>query len=537
MNAVEMFRAGRTQELWQRYCGFFDLTAEEFVAIQKRLLTEQLRLLADCELGRKLTGSKTPLTPEAFRATVPLTTYQDYLPYLPEKREDVLPSKPVTWMRTSGRTGEFGGKWVPVSSEYYAQLGRVFWTSVLLAGARYKGEVAIHENVSILYAAAPPPFITGVNMRAAAEEFPVTFIPRAGDVEQLSFQERLQRGFKESMGTGVDYFIGIASVLVKVGETFTQGTRQTSPLSLLKRPRVLARLLRAFASARMEGRHVLPKDIWKPRGIGASGMDVQIYRQRIREYWGCDPLEVYGCTEFGPVASQPWGNKRSGLTLVPDSAFWEFLPEAEYAAWKQNPTYQPKTQLLNEVRPGRYILVGTSLAGGAFVRYIIGDIVRFTALRDDEMGIQMPQLVMDSRIDDVINLGSLAVLTERAIYEAVVETGQDLIDWFVRKEFGAADAHPTLHFYIEGTQDPLQLRQELHQALVKTHEEYRDFSEMLEVNPIQVTSLTPGTFQAYTLEKQAEGAELGHLKPVRVQPPDQIADRLLGISVRLGGRS
>ena len=270
MNAVEMLREGRTTELWQHYCGYFDLKPDEFVATQKRLLVEQLRLLANCELGRKLTGSKVPLTPDTFRQTVPLTTYSDYCPYLPERREEMLPSKPVTWMRTSGRTEEYGGKWVPVSQEYFSLLGRIFWSTALLAGAQYKGDVAIHENISVLQVGAPPPFITGVIMEAAPIEFPVTFIPRVKGIEQLSFQGRVQEGFKQSMGTGFDYFMGIASILVKVGEAFTQGTQQTSISSLLSRPHVMFRLLSALASSKMEGRQILPKDIWKPRGIGAS---------------------------------------------------------------------------------------------------------------------------------------------------------------------------------------------------------------------------------------------------------------------------
>ena len=535
MNTIEMLRAGKTAEIWQSYCGFFDLTTDEFVATQKRLLAEQLRLLANCELGRKLTGSNVPLTPGAFRKTVPLTTYSDYCPYLPEKREEMLPSKPVTWMRTSGRTEEYGGKWVPVSQEYFALLGRIFLTTVLLSGAHYKGEVAIHENISVLQVGAPPPFITGVIMKAALAEFPVYFIPRVSDVEKLSFQERVQQGFEESMGTGLDYFMGIASILAKVSDAFTQGTSSMSFSSLLTRPTVILRLLRALASSKLEGRQILPKDIWKPRGIGASGMDVQIYRQRIRDYWGCDPLEVYACTEFGTVATQAWGNKRNGLTFVPDSAFWEFLPEEEYASWRQDSTYQPNTVLLDELQPGRYVLVGTSLAGGAFVRYIIGDLVRVISLRDDELGIQLPQLVMESRIDDVINLGSLVVLTERSIYQAIVYTGQDLIDWFVRKEFSTADKNPRLHFYVEGKQDPDQLSQDLHNALVNTHEEYQEFNQMMGDNLVVVTMLTPGTFHAYTEEKQAEGAELGQLKPVRVQPPEMIAQRLLSISAKLNG--
>jgi hypothetical protein len=55
----------------------------------------------------------------------------------------------------------------------------------------------------------------------------------------------------------------------------------------------------------------------------------------------------------------------------------------------------------------------------------------------------------------------------------------------------------------------------------------------MRVNPVRVKKLTPGTLLAYTAEKQAEGADPGHLKPPRLQPPPEVLDRLLAISARL----
>ena len=34
----ELLRQGRYEELWQMGCGFIDLSLEQFIAIQKRLL-------------------------------------------------------------------------------------------------------------------------------------------------------------------------------------------------------------------------------------------------------------------------------------------------------------------------------------------------------------------------------------------------------------------------------------------------------------------------------------------------------------------
>ncbi|GAH05533.1 unnamed protein product [marine sediment metagenome] len=50
---IDLLRQGRREELWQMCCGFIDLSLEQFMDIQKRLLLEQIELLKNCELGRK----------------------------------------------------------------------------------------------------------------------------------------------------------------------------------------------------------------------------------------------------------------------------------------------------------------------------------------------------------------------------------------------------------------------------------------------------------------------------------------------------
>ena len=119
---VELLRQGRRDEIWKKYCGFIDLSLEEFMEIQKELLMEQLQLLGRCELGQKLLGGKVPASVDEFRQNVPLTTYKEYAPYLLEKREDVLPEKPYVWACTSGRSGEYGRKWIPYTKKIYTKI-------------------------------------------------------------------------------------------------------------------------------------------------------------------------------------------------------------------------------------------------------------------------------------------------------------------------------------------------------------------------------------------------------------------------------
>ena len=45
-------------EIWSKYCGFLDLDLSDFMAIQKRLLMEQIGLFGACELGQKFLGDR-----------------------------------------------------------------------------------------------------------------------------------------------------------------------------------------------------------------------------------------------------------------------------------------------------------------------------------------------------------------------------------------------------------------------------------------------------------------------------------------------
>ena len=253
---------------------------------------------------------------------------------------------------------------------------------------------------------------------------------------------------------------------------------------------------------------LLPKDIWRPKGIIATGMDVQVYSQRVKSLWGCAPCEAYACSEFGTMACQAWDEKRSGLTFNPDSVFLEFMPVADYLPWRQDPSFRPKLLPLSQVQLGEYVLVGTSLGGGAFVRYVIGDLIKVVAMRDDVLGIDLPQIRVESRVDGRINLGSMVVLTERALWDAFGRLNLGLMNWAARKEKDDSRREPTLHLYVENSKlDPERFRVDFHEALVETHEEYASSMPSWKSTD-QSHPPGPGTYDKYLMARQAEGADL-----------------------------
>jgi len=523
---TDLIKQGRTAEVWQKYCGFLDLGMDEFMCIQKRLLMEQMHLFAACKLGRKIIGEKVPGSVAEFRQLVPLTEYQDYEPYLSEKREDVLPQRPYLWAHTSGRSGKY--KWVPYTEPAYIKAGERMLTSLILGTARHRGDVRLADDDVIVYNLPARPYASGVALSSMMQLANFRFVPSLEESEKMTFQERVEKSFQIALDTGIDVIGSMTAVLVKIGERFAQGAGGASPAGYLRHPRTLLRLVRALLRSKLAGRPLLPKDVWKVKGVGCAGTDTALYKDKIAYYWGVEPFEQYASTEtMGTAAVQAWN--KNGLFCLPDVVFWEFIPEAEWIRQRQDAAYQPRTVLLNEVEPGqRYEVVITSFDGAPFLRYRLHDLVRFLAKRDEEAGIDLPPMICSGRSDGLIDLaGFTGLMDEPLVWKAIHNTGLAYEDWSIRKEETKEGAF--LHLYIEpkdGTGAEV-IRQKVHDNLKALNPFYADLESMLEIQTLKVTVLPPGTMRAYLLEKQAAGADLAHLKPTHMNPPAETISDLL----------
>ena len=397
----KFFQTNDKERIWQRYCGFLDLSIEEFMQIQHRLLTEQIELVADSPLGKKIMGGNRPQSVEEFRRLIPLTTYEDYKPHFDQQQEDVLAEKPYYWCHSSGRGGYF--KWIPCTHRAFEVFAKRGFAAFILASARSKGEINFRPGVRALFMFPPPPYVSGCTLYYGSKLLSVRIIPPLDVTEGMEFQERIAKGFEMALRTGVDVMCALASVLAKVGETMAERAQGMRFSLALLHPLVLLRLVRALLKSKIARRAMLPKDLWKPKGIVSGGTDVSIYKDQIAHWWGQIPGEVYGSAEVYPIATQAWNKK--WLTFVPDTAFWEFIPEEELQKSKDNSDYQPATVLLDEVEPGKtYEVILTHFYGGPLLRYRIKDLVTCTAMRDEEAGIELPQMVFKARADDIISL-------------------------------------------------------------------------------------------------------------------------------------
>ncbi len=524
---LELLKAGRHEELWQQCCGFIDLSLEEIMDIQRRLLLEQIELLKKCELGSVLMRGARPRTVEEFREQVPLTTYNDYAPYLLKKRMDVLPRKPILWQHTSGRTGEYPLKWSPLTSGQWGEMENFCFTAFCFATCKKRGEVNFKLGGKQLYGVAPPPYVTGIVCRYGISEI-VDFLPPLDEAEKMSFEERFQKGFKLAFSEGLDYFWGLPSVMVAIGERFGQRGGSRSIIPLLRQPKMLLRILRGVIKSKLAGRPMLPKDVWSLKGLWSGGSDGSVYRKKIEEMWGRPPLDIYACTEGMIIGLQTWDYQ--DLTFYPTLNFFEFIPEEESLKSKADPHYQPKILLLDEVKPGEnYELVITNFHGGPFTRYKLGDMVKITAMRNEQLNIDIPQMVYHSRVDDMIDIAGFTRLTETIIWKAIENTGIAYNDWTARKEL---KDKPILHLYLEPKEDGGVTEEQaatlVDEQLKMLDIPYSELESYLGLKPLQVTLLPQGAFERYMLKQQAAGAELGRVKVSHVNSTDDVIDFLLG---------
>jgi hypothetical protein len=156
--------------------------------------------------------------------------------------------------------------------------------------------------------------------------------------------------------------------------------------------------------------------------------------------------------------------------------------------------------------------------------------VTFVALKDEESGVDLPQMVFKARVGETINLGGLTNLDEGTIWQAIANTEIKYEDWSARKEYTEGQTFLGLYLELKETIDANEIESLIDQQLKSIDEDYRDIGNMLGLQPVRVTLLSPGTFQRYYEEKHDEGADLAHLKPPHMNASEEIITRLLRLS-------
>jgi hypothetical protein len=126
-------------------------------------------------------------------------------------------------------------------------------------------------------------------------------------------------------------------------------------------------------------------------------------------------------------------------------------------------------------------------------------------------------------------------LTEKQIWQAIEQTGLPYADWTAYKKPGES----VLHVLIEPkSEDARGLEPEiatvLREQIIKANAASNgitgvldDLTEMFDFK-VEVTLLPSRTYAGYMARKQAEGADLAHIKPPHLNPSEDVLAQLLG---------
>lgn len=508
-NLREMLRDEDYQGIWDSYMSFLDLSVDEFMEIQERLLMEQINLLEQSTLGKSILGKKKIKTVDEFRRVVPLTTYEDYAETLLNKREEDLPSKPLHWVQTTWKGGGKPIKLAPYSETMVQEHTKMFMSSLILSTSKKRGDFDLRNYDRFLYGMAPLPYLTGFAPYILKDLIDFEYLPSTDEAETLSFRDRNKVGFKLAMQHGADLFFGLSSVLVKIGESYANSSKSSGSLPMPGNFKQARKMVQAWYKKKIKREELLPKDLFEFKGIVCGGTDSDTYKAQIEHYYGIKPLEIFGGTESAAVATETWS--RNGLTFFPDVNFLEFIPESELQKEREVKKYTPETVLFNQLEEGQtYELVITKLRGGAFVRYRIGDIMKCVGLENKEDNIKLPQVKYLDRVHNIIDLSGFTRITKQLVGDAlkIERISQDA--WTACKEYG--DTSPYLRLYIEKDETLTEedMYSKINNRMKALDGDYNDVHELLGHDPLKITYLPIGTFSKF---KEENGNEMKKINP------------------------
>ena len=509
MRFEEKLKKQKRDQIWSEYCGFLDMSLTEYMYVQRRLMEEQLELWRSSGLGKSLLKGKEPRTIDELRTMLPLTTYEDYADVLLSRQVEMLCAEPAIWIQTTWEGGLRPIKLAPYTRSMLDTYRHNLLAAMMMASARTKGDFDVKSGDRILYGGAPLPYMTGLMPSLFAEDIHFEFLPDSNKNSELSFSQRIKKGFAMALSGGVDVFFGIGSVANYITESFGKssggGKTKVSPGNAL-------RYVRAKYISKRDGRPIIPGDIFRLKAFFYAGTDAKCYKERLTKAWGVVPTELAAGTESTCLGSEDWEHR--GMVFFPDACFYEFIPEMEMRRNLRDPAYRPRTCLMDEVQAGEvYEIVLSVFHGGAFMRYRIGDMYRCLSAGGD----QLPRMTFVDRVPNVIDIAGFTRITASSMEEVIRLSRLELGEWILKKEFNR-NGDPFLHMYLE-IPPQAQAGEVMTKAVLTEHlslyfkyfdSDYGDLKKLLNMEPLEITVLKYGTIAAY---ERRLGEKLSRINP------------------------
>jgi hypothetical protein len=247
-----------------------------------------------------------------------------------------------------------------------------------------------------------------------------------------------------------------------------------------------------------------------------AGGSFKIYMDKLQLYTGQLPVysAVYGATEaMVGIAIRPG---EASYVLTPRTAFFEFIPA------DQLDESNPVTLNLNQLEPGQsYEVVVTNYAG--FYRYRLGDIIKVTGYFNNSPVIEFLQ-----RKGQLLNLVGEKTL-EEAVYFALGRAARQL--GFILVDYTTAldlDTSPGRYLFFVEVLNPEKLadmtrcRYILEKALEEANPRYGVNLKAGRIGNLSLRVVKPGTFKELQQRLISKGASMNQVKVPRLVEDEKL---------------
>ncbi|MFA5364575.1 MAG: GH3 auxin-responsive promoter family protein [Candidatus Bathyarchaeia archaeon] len=522
-----------TNNLWQKYCSFYDKTFQEQLDYSNERLEKYFPKWQKTEPGKKSGVT-------SFNE-VPVSTYSDYpmlqsfassmkqattnTPRLTDEQLstyylrigkqigstlDRYMTEPYYFCATTtGSTGK--NKWIANGETFWKNFLQASLATVLISCSDSWGETKLNQGDTALNINAPVPYISGWGADAFQNHF--NMIPSIDVADNLvSMKEKFTYVLKAlENGKKIDVAGGIGSMFYMICQYLVDPEALYSGYFKgmswgLKKTLLGFKLLQLKIKGKT-GKQIA--DYLPLKGIIVGGIDSQLYIDFFKNEFNFEPLHTYGATEAGNLMR---GDPDRKTDLVPN-----LIP-----GYLEFQTGNGELKKLDELKKGEiYDLVITPF-GSIVFRYDMGDLFKVVDFRDDGM----PIFSFDGRKDQVLDVYGYFRLTSKSVVETLFNAGLRASDrWAVTK---LVDPKEKLCFLMEKSWDYSEKEAEkrIFTALQEVQDDFKKYVQDFHIKDpsevVKVEYVRHGAFTRYSALKTKMGSPIGQYKPPQLIPPDRM---------------
>lgn len=506
----------------------------------EKLLFRILKAGENCEYGMKY-DFRNIKSVEDYRKKVPLTTFDDYRPYVDrminENQEDLLTSYPlIGYSQTSGTTG--APKFIPLTQNIADLYKKHTLTTMMAMADRYRRRkegkplkpgrgificVDFNETLPNGRSATNVPETTAKQLGFIYPyllNVPADHLFRSDD---LGVYYTILRFALEDPNTMYIFSVFFSVIHELLSWMFTYwdeivddiekgtigelghpkpGIREELMKYIKPNPERAAFLRAEYAKGVDE---TFLKRIWPNLSViyGISGSIYTVYADNVRKIAAGVPYDysIHGASE-GLMAAPDHLESENRL-LVIESCYFEFIPVEDGS----------RVLSLDELVPGEeYEIVITNQAG--LYRYRIGDIIRCEGFMN-----QCPIVSFSRRKGHFISIcGEKA--TEDDLTELVrrleERSGCKVENWVVYADYDTRPAHYVLATENSGGRDLSVYSADAEADMRQINKLYDRFRVNKTINPFEIVNQRPGTHDEWKAARIAKGTAPTQVKPVRL---------------------